>query len=222
MPRLYLSPSTQEHNIGAIPGYVEEIEMNQIADILEPLLKYNGIEVFRNKPTMTHISSKDESNRIGVDAHFALHSNAGGGEGTVIICSGYEKSKRLAQLVYDEVAPLSPSKDRGVVTNRTYTEIGKTNAPAVILEVAFHDNKEDAEWIRANHQEIAEAICKGICKYFGIPFQKPEPPKPQTVAPEGYIYRVYAGAYAIGENADIQVEKLNKAGFKAYAKLEPR
>ena len=222
MPRIYFSPSTQEHNAGVIPGYIEEVEMNQIADIAIPLLQFNGFEVFRNSPTMTHITAKDDSNRIGVDAHFALHSNAGGGVGTVIFTSGSERGTRLATAIYNEVAPLSPSKDRGVQITTGFTEVIKTNAPAALLEVAFHDNVADAEWIRANHEEIAEAICKGLCNYFGVTFKKPEPIPEKVQAPEGFIYRVRAGAYTYAENAQIQVEKLEKAGFKAYVKLEPR
>jgi len=222
MPRIYFSPSTQEHNAGVIPGYIEEIEMNQIADIAIPLLQFNGFEVFRNSPTMTHITAKDDSNRIGVDAHFALHSNAGGGVGTVIFTSGSVKGTKLARCIYDRVAPLSPSKDRGVQITTGFTEVIKTNAPAALLEVAFHDNVSDAEWIRANHQEIAEAICQGLCDYFGVTFRMPAPVVERVKAPEGMIYRVRAGAYSYEDNAQIQVEKLQAAGFQAYLKLEPR
>lgn len=223
MPKIYFSPSTQEHNVGVIPGYIEEIEMNQIADIAIPLLKFNGFDVFRNDRTKDHIAAKNESNEIGVDVHFALHSNAGGGEGTVAFTSGTENGRRLAQCVYNEVAPLSPSKDRGVqIPTKRLTEVYGTDAPATLLEVAFHDDKEDAQWIRENHQEIAEAICKGLCKYFGVTFQMPKPVVERTTAPEGFIYRVQCGAFNYEDNAQILVEKLEKAGFKAYAKLEKK
>ena len=45
-------------------------------------------------------------------------------------------------------------------------EIIRTNAPAVLLEVAFHDNPEDATWIINNEEQIAEAIVTGINNYF--------------------------------------------------------
>lgn len=222
MPRIYFSPSTQERNQGVIPNYIEETEMNQIADIAIPLLKFNGFEVFRNDRTKDHVAAKNESNRIGVDAHFALHSNAGGGEGTVIFTSGSKNGRRLAECIYNEVAPLSPSKDRGVLITAGFTEVVKTDAPACLLEVAFHDDKEDAEWIRANHQEIAEAICKGLCKYFNVTFKMPQPEATDVVAPEGFIYRVQVGAFGHKANADALVKKLNDLGMKAYTKLEPR
>ncbi len=43
--KVYLSPSTQENNIG-IGGYgTEEKRMNQVADVVERLLKSSGITV---------------------------------------------------------------------------------------------------------------------------------------------------------------------------------
>ena len=189
MTGIYFSPSTQEHNAGAIPGYIEETEMNQIADIAIPLLKFNGFDVYRNDRTKDHIAAKNESNALylakKIQAHFALHSNAGGGEGTVAFTSGSTNGRRLAESIYNEVAPLSPSKDRGVLVTSTFTEVVKTLAPATLLEVAFHDDKEDAEWIRANHQEIAEAICKGFCKYFGVTFKKPT--DKEVLKVDGYL-----------------------------------
>lgn len=222
MSKIYFSPSTQEHNAGVVPGYIEEIEMNLIADIAIPLLQFNGFEVFRNNRLRDHIAAKNESNSLNVDAHFALHSNAGGGEGTVAFTSGSEKGSRLANCVYDEVAAISPSPDRGVRITKVFTEVVGTTAPATLIEVAFHDNLADAKWIQANHQEIAEAICRGLCKYFGVTFRMPTTVVNRVKAPEGFIYRVRAGGYLYEDNAQIQVEKLEKAGFKAYKTLEPR
>ena len=228
MPGIYFSPSTQEHNAGAIPNYIEENEMNQIADIAIPLLQFNGFTVFRNDRTKGHVEAKNESNILfkagKIKVHFALHSNAGGGEGTVAFTSGSTSGRKLAESIYNEVAPLSPSKDRGVLIPRLkYTEVFGTYAPATLIEVAFHDDKEDAKWIRANHQEIAEAICKGFCKYFGVAFKMPVPVAADVIAPEGFIYRVRAGAFGHKKYADEQVKRLQEKGFKdAYAKLEPK
>lgn len=227
MTGIYFSPSTQEHNRGIIPGYIEETEMNLIADIAIPLLKFNGFDVYRNDRTKDHVAAKNESNALWkakkIQVHFALHSNAGGGAGTVSFTSGSANGRRLAECIYNEVAPLSPSKDRGVlVPTKKYTEVFSTLAPATLIEVAFHDNKEDAEWIRANHQEIAEAICKGLCKYFNVTFKMPQPISADIIAPEGFIYRVQVGAFGHKDNADVLVKKLNDLDMKAYVKLEPR
>ena len=43
-----------------------------------------------------------------------------------------------------------PSKVRAVPTTRL-VELTKTNAPAVLMEIAYHDNPEDAAWILAKY-----------------------------------------------------------------------
>lgn len=49
------------------------------------------------------------------------------------------------------------------------------NAPAaltVYVEVEFHDTKTGSDWIRTNTSKIGEAICKGMCAYFGITYNQ--------------------------------------------------
>ena len=75
MPKIYLSPSTQEANL-YVDGGTEEEVMNKLADAVEPYLNSNGIRYRRNTPQMTAASSIKESNEGDYDLHLALHSNA--------------------------------------------------------------------------------------------------------------------------------------------------
>ena len=75
MPKIYLSPSTQEFN-EYVNGGTEEEYMNLIADAMIPYLKASGIEFTRNTPDMTAASSIRQSNEGDYDLHLALHSNA--------------------------------------------------------------------------------------------------------------------------------------------------
>lgn len=113
--KIYLSPSTQEHNYGVGVYDHEEKRMNELADIIEPLLKHNGFEVIRNAPSMYLGQVVDHSNMHNVDLHVALHTNAGGGEGCEVYYYPSSKiGKKLASHVYDEIVKLTPSTDRGV------------------------------------------------------------------------------------------------------------
>ncbi len=49
-------------------------------------------------------------------------------------------------------------------------ELAKTTAPAALVEIAFHDNPEDAKWILANIEPIGIALTKGILNYFVVPY----------------------------------------------------
>jgi len=174
MNRIYISPSTQQNNAGVGPFTTEENEMNPIADILIPLLNKDGrFTVKRNDPSMDDVYSiAEDSNKFGAEIHIAIHSNAGGGVGTEVFAYGPKtNSERLAQSLYNQIAPLSPGADRGVKYNPKLIEVGSNvNATAALIEIAFHDNLADATWIAYNHAMIAQALYKGVCDFYGYKY----------------------------------------------------
>ena len=183
MKRIYVSPSSQESNAGVGPFKTEEIEMNRIADVLVPLLNKDGrFEVKRNTPDMDVYQMANDSNNFQADIHVAIHSNAGGSEGTEVYAySSGSNSERLAKSLYVHVAPLSPGTDRGVKYNPRLVEVGNSvHATSALIEVGFHDNLADATWIAYNSEMIATALYKGICDYFGYGY--PTTPVPPVVS----------------------------------------
>lgn len=174
--RVYISPSTQQHNKTAL-GDTEENVMHMIADKLVPLLKDSGIEVFRGKKEQTLAQMVTESNNLAVDCHVAIHSNATGTSAIARGCTIFhypnsKKGKALAEHIYKHLEALTPTKDRGIVENSTFYELKQTKAPATLIEVDFHDNFDGAKWIMDNIENIAEAIAQGICDYFNVPLKK--------------------------------------------------
>ena len=169
MPRVYISPSSQEHNDGLSPFSTEETEMNEIVDLLVPLLIKDGrFTVKRNSPDMDVYRMAADSNNFGADIHIPIHSNAGGGVGTEVYAYGPgTNSERLAKALYNQIAPLSPGADRGVKYNKKLYEVGdRVNATSALIELGFHDNKADATWIAYNHEMIADRLYRGICNYY--------------------------------------------------------
>jgi len=175
MKKVYISPSTQQNNVGVGPFGTEEIEMNAITDILIPILLKDGrFTIKRNSPSMDDVYSiATDSNNFGADIHVAIHSNAGGGVGTEVMAYGPNtNSERLAKCLYDQIAPLSPGADRGIKYNPKLIEVGDlVHAPAALIELAFHDNLADATWIAYNHEMIAKRLYMGICDYFGYSYE---------------------------------------------------
>lgn len=169
MPKVYLSPSTQEMNRGVSPFGTEEAEMNKITDSLMSLLVKDGrFAIKRNSPSMGPYQCAEDSNNFGADIHVAIHSNAGGGEGTEVFAYGAgSNSDRLAKALYNKVAPLSPGNDRGVKYNPKLIEVGNSvNSTSCLIELAFHDNSGDAKWMFGSRDVIARALYDGICDYF--------------------------------------------------------
>ena len=174
MPRLYISPSSQEHNLGIGSFGSEEGAMNKIADALMPLLANDGrFVVKRNTPDMDVNQMAQASNQFKADLHIPIHSNAGGGVGTEVYAYGPNtNSERLAQALYKQVAPLSPGVDRGVKYHRSLVEVGdRVSATSALIELGFHDNALDATWIMESTAAIAKAIYLGICDYYGYDYR---------------------------------------------------
>lgn len=170
---VYLSPSLQEWNVGVNDYGTEEERMNQVADVVERELKAKGYDVRRNNPENTLAQTVKESNQIGPAIHVAIHSNASGpsakGKGPEIYANRPDTSgDRLAKSIYKEIENIYPNPEngRGVIYTTSLYEVIKTLSPAVLLEVAFHDNPEDAKWIINNIENIGKAIAIGIDNYF--------------------------------------------------------
>jgi N-acetylmuramoyl-L-alanine amidase len=178
---VYLSPSNQENNIGVNDYGTEEIQMNKVTDVAERILKLHGVTVYRNSPNWNLSKIVEDSNDKNSIIHLAIHSNAniGRSRGCEVYCHRFGgEGERLAKLIYDEVSAITPTSDRGVKEGynfygkgKSMYELAKTNAPAALVEVAFHDSVDDANWIMGNIELIGVAIAKSVLKYFGIPFK---------------------------------------------------
>lgn len=172
MASVFISPSVQEYN-HFYGGGSEEYYMNLIADELVPLLIEKGISVERNNPNDSLDAVIEQSNEAPRDLHLAIHSNAGGGEyagrskGVEIYYYTYsEPGKIAAEIIarnYKEIYP-NPNAVR-IVPTTTLAEIRKTKAPAVLIEVGYHDNPEEAEWIRENISNIAQNLADSVSEF---------------------------------------------------------
>ncbi len=154
-----------------------------------------------------------ESNSWGADLHLPIHTNAGGGAGTVVFV--YEQSEenlKPARAIYQEVQAVTPGQTLyGVRTLSQLAELNSTNAIAVYLEVDFHDNAQIAKWLTEHPQTVGEAIAKGICKNYGVPYQAPG--GSLTPAGKKTVYRIQVGAFADRTNAEAFLKKVQAAGF---------
>lgn len=184
MPTIYLSPSTQEGNMYVIGGS-EEYYMNLIADAMIPYLQSSGIQYTRNNRGMSAADSIAASNRGNYDLHLAIHSNAapegqyGTYRGIDVYYSPVSTRGRRAAGIFAKnlksIYPL-PAKVRAISTT-SIGEVTQTRAPAVFLELGYHDNVQDATWVSNNIDRIARNLVLSLTEYFGIPFVEPMTPQ---------------------------------------------
>lgn len=188
MPIIYLSPSTQENN-RYVNGGSEEEWMNRLADVMEPYLSASGIRYVRNTPDMTAASSIRASNAGSYDLHLALHSNAapegqyGQVRGVLVFYyPGSLRGQEAANLIADNLKTVYPLPN--LVRTEPTTAIGevrRVRAPSVFLELGYHDNPDDAAWVKGNLELIARNLVGSLCQYFGIPFLEPRPAQQAVV-----------------------------------------
>ena len=193
MPELFLSPSTQEFNIYYDGSGSEEYYMNQIANAMEPYLVASGITFTRNDPEGTVGSSVRQSNAGNYGLHLAIHSNASGTanpgrqQGTdVYYYATSVRGKAAAELFANNLKDIypDPTKVRALPTTSLY-ELRYTRAPSILVEVAYHDNAADAEWIKNNIQAIARNLSLSVAEYFGVPLVDPRPTRTGVVRTQG-------------------------------------
>lgn len=211
MKKIYLSPSEQPDNRYAYGNTNEKAVCCEISAFAEQALKRHGFEVITG--TSTSLGTRcSEADQWGADLYIPVHTNAYNGKvsGTRMFCyrlsgEGYEACKAI----YNVLAPLTPGESENIKARPELYEVKTPKAPTVYIEVDFHDVPDVAKWIVEHTEEIGEAICKGVCKHYGVTYKAKE---------TGKLYRVQVGAYSVKANAEAMLANLKKAGFEGYIK----
>lgn len=212
--KIYLSPSEQPENLYAYGNTNEKVQCRKISAATAEALRRCGFEVIDTKEE-TLAGRCRESNQWKADLHVPIHTNAFNGKvtGTRIMCHALSgEGYKAARAVYKALSPITPGLSENISAAPNLYEVKHTLAPCVYIEVDFHDVPNVAKWIVEHTADIAEAICKGICNYYGVDYKSAQETKP---AESGVIYRVQVGAYSSVENADAMAKKLAAAGFPA-------
>lgn len=178
--KVYLSASNQYNNLGISEvGYTnEKKEMNDLTNYIEKRLEKYGITTYRNEFGDINRWTAD-STYLGVDLHLAIHSNASE-EHTAYgietwVHDQTSNTYSLAQMIQNNLINIYYNKEdkdanRGVkYANGSLAEVNPAYTPCgILIEVAHHDYKEDAEWIMKNKEKIGNNIADSILEYFQI------------------------------------------------------
>ena len=58
----------------------------------------------------------------------------------------------------------------------------------MLLEIGYHDNTEDANWLTENLDAVARAVSLGVTEYFGVPFLAPgDTFEAEAAGTDGYL-----------------------------------
>lgn len=144
----------------------EDALTHQLGMKLIALLVKEGIKITVVNPnrakSVTHSLHQRcyAANISGADYYVSLHFNAsdGRGHGSEVFAIS-PRGKALGSAILPRICALG-FRNRGVKDGRKYYVIRHTSMPAVIVEGAFADNKEDME--RLDLDQMAIAISQGI------------------------------------------------------------
>lgn len=190
--KIYLSPSSQPNNTYAGLDTNEQEVCRAIARELATNLKRCGFQV-KCGDYGTMYDRVAESNGWMADLHLPIHTNAFNGKvsGTrMMALNTTGKGYKVCQSIFKELDSITPGTSSNITAKPGLYEIQAAVAPTAYIEVDFHDVPAVAKWLVSNTQAIAEAICQGICNYYGVEFvpagngQEPSPtptPKPEPI-----------------------------------------
>lgn len=205
---IYISPSSQPANLYAVGATNEQEQCRRIGAALEEKLKACG---FAAKAGLdgTMYTRVAESNAMGADLHLPVHTNAFDGKvaGLRIMVSKLGgEAEQIAKAIMNRLAPITPGTSDGISVQPGLYEIKSTKAICVYVEVGFHDNPDEAQWIIDHTQEIAEAITQGLCDHYGVDYAVQDKP----------VYRVQVGAFHTREYAEKLRQELQDKGYDAF------
>ena len=164
MPKIYLSPSTQEYNPYVTGNGSEEYFMNLVADAMEPYLLANGIQFSPEHPGYDRRVTPSARQTAGTTTSIwpctptppvaAVRDRSGASSPSIIPPAA--NGRRAAEIIARNLQEIYPLPER-VVTRSTTSlgEVRQPRAPAVLVEIGYHDNEADARWIESHIDAIA-------------------------------------------------------------------
>ncbi|MBP3347890.1 MAG: N-acetylmuramoyl-L-alanine amidase [Clostridia bacterium] len=244
MTKIFLSPSNQTANVGAYGDTNECEQCTLIANAArDHLLANYDCEVLMAEQNDDMAKRAAIANSTGVNFYVAIHTNAFNDpavKGTETYFHSTDAAgKALAGELLETVSSLTGTKRR----SKAFDSLIELNSPIcarAYIEVDFHSNPQQAQWIKENTVAIGNAIATAIAKNAALP-QKQEPaPKDYTEEiiqnvdlifdvisqrlkesqSDTKYYRVQCGAFSSKENASALVQRLKNAGFSAIIKYD--
>jgi N-acetylmuramoyl-L-alanine amidase len=165
--KIYLSASQQDKNIYIDKVFTEEEVTHSYINLLKPKLEAKEYTVMLSDPKKEMMDNINDANKWGADIYISHHTNAFDTkhDGTLGLFYPTEKSRMLTMFLYGEIARVTKATDEGMREGKGLAELKKTNMPATLIEIVYHDNVQDMKDFMLNMDKIADAEVKGIEQY---------------------------------------------------------
>ena len=162
-----------------------------MAKRIKPILERHGVQVAMTRTDEHDVSIAQRyqtANAIqGLNLFVSLHSNAAGSGKDWMSARGYgiytSTGPETAQRNVAARKVIARALEAGLTLwgdgifhdeNKGISVLWKTDAPAILIEHLFHDNREDVALLKdsAFRDKLAQVDAKGILDYLGIAWQE--------------------------------------------------
>lgn len=171
-------------NAGAVFGSIYEGDINfQVGLYLKEILDNdNRFEARLSRPTAETVLGTDNSsslasrvemaNRWPADYFISIHSNLSTNpaiNGTEMYIYRFgTQANWLAESILDGIVTAVGTKRNGIFTRPSLYVLRATNMPAVLIELGYISNAQDAEKLLNDQYQFAYGIYRGMLDYFGL------------------------------------------------------
>jgi len=183
---IVIDPGHGGSDSGAVgpDGIMEKTVTLAIAKKVDKILSDNGAKVVMTRTTDRDVYAPNDTaveelqarvdvgeNAGNADIFMSIHANSfinDTAHGTeTFYYNGSDNGKNLASFVQDELVKATNLADRGISTANFYV-IKHSSMPAILIETAFISNNTEEQLLNDEtfQTTIAQAICRGIAKYF--------------------------------------------------------
>lgn len=154
----------------------KDITLKMVAKVGK-LLTEQGVSVVYTRQSDTYVGLGERcriANSKDCDIFVSIHTNSAANataNGIETLC--YTKNN-LAYYIQQNLIDKLKLTDRGVKERKDLYVLNSTDMQAVLIELGFISNKNEAELMKQESflNNSAECIAKGICKYLNIEFKE--------------------------------------------------
>jgi len=164
---------------GCMRGSVLEKDINlSIATHIKEQLNERGYEVLMTREGDETISLEDRvklANENGATIYISIHQNSCDEEvenvhgiETYYSSESETDSKRLAQLMQQQLTDNTDARDRSILANENLYVIRETTMPACLVETGFLSNQKECALLTSDEyqKQLAASIVSGVELYF--------------------------------------------------------
>lgn len=228
MTKIFINPGHSKNgqpDAGCAYNGIKEYDIaNKIAEQLAVCLKYNGFQVEVYQQCGCNNDSNKQLNTVAqkanasmADAFISIHMNGFKDATTKGTETWYLKNSSKGKLLAGYInSELVKPCDGYVLTNRgaKYDQRGLavlkyTNMPAILTEIGFISNTNEAKFIATHVEAIAQRLCNAICRYFNKAPKEWQPPTPiqESKYPQEVILtHVGDGKYDVNVDEELKLK----------------